>query len=290
MSSSPALDPRAHDVVGDRRVTMLVPRTGWSSIELGELWKRRDLLLLWACRDISIRYKQTALGVLWAVIQPIVMMGVFTLFFGHMLGVSKSTGNVPYPVFVFAGLLPWTFFASSVTASSQSLVANASILTKVYFPRLLMPLGAVGAPLVDMAVSFIVLIGMMLITGVALGWSLLWVPVLVVLVMLSSLGVGIGFAALSVSYRDFRHVVPFVVQVLFFVTPVIYPVSVVPERWRWVLSLNPVTGPIQAMRAAVIGGVVDTRSLVISLSVSLTLLVIALGYFGRVERRFGDVV
>lgn len=274
---------------GGAGVTVIEPRRGWQAVGLGKLWAHRDLLYFLAARDIQVRYKQTALGAFWAVLQPFVMMVVLSVFFGRVFDMSQKT-SVPYPVFVYAGLLPWMFFAAAVTASTNSLVTNANMLRKVYFPRIAVPVAAVGAPLLDYAVSFSVLLGLMGWYGVVPTGQLLVLPVCVLITVVAALGVGVLLSGLTVSYRDFRYVVPFMIQVWFFVTPVIWPVSVVPERYHWLLRLNPMGGTIEAFRASVLGEVIDYGALGVSASVAVVSLVVGLVYFARVERRFADVV
>lgn len=288
--SSPA---DAEAVIAPHRASVLVIRAERriGLPDLGELWRYRDLLWLFTLRDIKVRYKQAALGAAWAVIQPVVAMVVLNAFFGKLLGVAeRMDAGTPYPVFLFAGLLPWTFFAASVTASTNSLVANAGILRKVYFPRLLVPVAAVGAPLVDYAIGFVVLLGMMLHFGVPLSAALLLLPLLVLSTILAVLGVGLAMASLTVSYRDFRHVVPFLVQVWFFVTPVIYPPTIVPAQYRPLLLLNPMGGVIEGFRSAVLGQPLDVPAWLVSVAVSGTLVLVGLIYFQHVEKRFADVV
>lgn len=269
---------------------IIEPGRRWSGLALGRLWEYRDLLVLLAFRDVRIRYKQTALGATWAVIQPLVTMLVLQIFFGRLMGMSHRVGNVPYPVFLYAGLLPWQLFSSATTASSNSLVNNANIVTKVYFPRLIIPLASLGAPLVDYAISFVILVGMMVWYGLAAGWSLLLLPALVATTVLAVLGAGLLLAAVTVAYRDFRHVVPFMVQTLFFMTPVIYPVKLVPAHYRWLLALNPMSGTIDAFRAVVLNQPVDYATWGISAAVALGTAAVGLVYFQRAQRRFADVV
>lgn len=271
-------------------VTVLRPRRGWQLLDVAALWRYRDLLLLLAQRDVLVRYKQTALGAAWAIIQPLVAMCVLHLFFGKALGVANRVGDVPYPIFLYAGLLPWTFFAATVTASSTSLVKHAGILTKVYFPRLLVPLAAAGGPLVDYAVASVVLLGMMLFYSVGFAPALLLMPLLIASVVIAALGVGVLLAAVTVWYRDVQHAVPFLVQTALFVTPVIYPVTLVPETWQWLLYLNPMCGPIEAMRAAILGTPLDVAGWAASTGVGVVLLGVGTACFQRVERAFADVV
>ncbi len=276
--------------VASQHVTRIEPSRRWRPIDPGELWRFRDLMRFLVSRDIKVRYKQTALGATWALIQPVVTMLVLHLFFGRMLGMAERVGDVPYPVFLYAGLLPWTFFASSITASSNSLVNNSHILTKVYFPRIMVPLASVGAPLLDYAIAFGVLLAMMAWFGVPFGFSLLLIPALVATTIVCVMGVGLVLASLTVSYRDIRHAVPFLVQTWFFVTPVIYPAKMLPESVRWLYQLNPMVGPIEAFRAAVVGTQIDYAGWAVSTSVGLGLLVAGVFWFSRTERRFADVI
>ena len=269
---SPA-DPRA--ATGE---TLIQSPFGWRAIDLAGLWRHRELLLSMAMRDIRVRYKQTALGALWAVIQPFVLMVVIAVFLGRITGVRD-------PVFLYAGLLPWTFFAASVTGSTNSLIANAPMLRKIYFPRLVLPLAAVGAPLLDYAVAFIVLIALMAWYGVAPGVEIALLPVLVAMTVIAALGVGVALSSLTVRYRDFRYVVPFLVQVWFFVTPVAYPI-----HHTWLLRLNPMGGTIAAFRASVMGQPIDYVALGCSSTVAVVLLLIGLSYFTHAERQFADLV
>jgi lipopolysaccharide transport system permease protein len=267
------------------------PRRSWRLSDLAELWRYRDLLRFLALRDVRVRYKQTALGATWAILQPLVTMVVLHLFFGQVLGVAKRVGDVPYPIFLYAGLLPWQFFATAVSQSSNSLVGNAGMLRKVYFPRLVAPLAALGVPLVDYLAAAVVLAGLMFAFGVSFGWQLLLLPVVLLSAMIAALGVGLVLAALTVSYRDFRHVVPFLVQTWFFVTPVIYPSRFAENPiLQSLLQLNPMAGTIEAARAAVLGTPIDYVGWLISVEVAAVTLIIGLTYFNRVERRFADVV
>ncbi len=274
---------------GAAGVTVIEPRRGWRSLGLAKLWRHRDLLYFLAVRDIQVRYKQTALGAIWAVLQPFVMMVVLSVFFGRVFDMSEKTA-VPYPIFVYAGLLPWMFFAAAVSASTNSLITNANMLRKVYFPRLTVPVAAVGAPLLDYAVSFSVLLGLMGWYGFAPTGQMILMPLCVLITIVAALGVGILLSGLTVSYRDFRYVVPFMIQVWFFVTPVIWPVSVVAEKYHWLLALNPMGGTIEAFRASILGNAVDYGGLAVSGGISVAFLVGGLVYFARVERRFADVV
>lgn len=269
-------------------LTVIEKRSTWLP-DLAELWRYRELLFILAWRDIKVRYKQTALGVAWAVLQPLATMAVFSIFFGRVA--EMPSGGVPYPLFVFAGLLPWFFFQSAVTSSSGSVVGNQALVTKVYFPRLIIPLSSAGSAVIDFAVSFALLLAMMPIYGTAPGWGVLLAPLLVVLLGLAALGVGLLLAALTVAYRDFRYVVPFAIQLWMFATPAIYmdPQLIGPTGNAW-LSLNPAHGLIAAFRACVLGGDINWLSLGTAVAVTAAFLAGGAAYFRRVERGFADVI
>jgi lipopolysaccharide transport system permease protein len=270
--------------------TVIERRHGWRLADLEELWRFRELLYFLIWRDIKVRYKQTVLGAAWTVLQPLAMMAVFCLFLGRL---AAASGEIPnYPLFVFAGLLPWTFFSSAVSAASHSVVGNQSLVTKVYFPRLLIPTGAVGACLFDFAITFVLLLVLMGYYGAAPSWSVVLVPVLLGGLVVAALGIGTLLAALTVSYRDFRHIVPFLVQIWMFATPSIYvrPETFLGPQWQWALPLNPAFGLIANFREAMLGGRLDWYSLTVSAGVSLSMLVLGLWYFRRVERDFADVI
>ena len=253
------------------------------------MWHYRDLLFILAWRDIKVRYKQTALGAAWAILQPVLTMVVFSLLFG---GIAKlPSEGVPYPIFTFTALLPWQLFAHAMTESGNSLVANQHLITKVYFPRLVIPLGTVLSGLVDFAISFVVLLGMMLVYQVPLSWNLLALPVFIFLAVLTALTVGIWLSALNVEYRDVRYTIPFLTQFWMFATPIAYSASLVPEQWRWLYSLNPMTGVVEGFRWAVLGK--EGFSLpffLVSLGVVMVLFIGGLAYFRKMEDRFADVV
>lgn len=273
-------------------VTVIEPRPGWRAIDLHELWRSRELLYFLTWRDVKVKYKQAALGAAWAIIQPFMTMVVFTIFFGRFAGMEERTGGLPYPIFVYTGLLPWTFFSTALTSSGNSMVGNQNLITKVYFPRLLIPLASVGAGLVDFAIAFVILVGMMLWYSIYPGFGLVLLPLLVLFTALAALGIGTLFAALTVTYRDFRYVIPFLVQLWLFVTPVIYPTTILPERWQWVLALNPVAGLIDAFRFALLGEAAEWSplNLLISCAVTIVVFVIGILYFRRLERHFADIV
>ncbi len=274
--------------VPDRPLMVLCPGGRWSSLELQEFWRHRELLYFLAWRDIQVRYKQTMLGVTWAVMQPLLTMFVFTLFFGRLAAIPSD--GVPYTLFAFAGLLPWTFFATAVTASSNSLVGNASLITKVYFPRMIVPAAAAVAALVDLGVSLLMLAALMAFYKVLPGTQIVFLPLLAMLTAALSVGVGLYLAALNVKYRDVRHAIPFLIQLWMFASPVIYPASLVPLKWRWLMALNPLTGIIEGFRAALFGHAIDWVASGLSVSITATVLTGAVYKFRRVESSFADIV
>ena len=273
---------------GRDHITVVKPTRGWRLLPLRELWEYRELLRALAVRDLRVRYKQTVLGVAWAIIQPLVLMAIFSFFFGRLA--RFPSGGVPYPVFVFSALVPWTFFSSSVSASALSLVESAHLVSKVYFPRIVVPLASIGSLLVDLAISTAILLGMLRYFGVAWTPNLLLAPLVIGMVVVLALGIGTFLCALTVTYRDFRYVVPVLLQTWMFATPVAYPESVVPDRWLWLLRLNPMTGLIDAARSAFLGWPIPWDSLAWASLPATALLLIGLTYFDRVERRFADLI
>ena len=271
-------------------VTVIEPRPGWRLPDLRELWRYRELMFFLTWRDVKVRYKQTALGVIWVVLQPLATMAVFSLFLARVGGIADRVEN--YPLFVLAGLLPWGFFSNAITAAANSVVGNQNLVTKVYFPRLIIPLSAAGAGLVDLLICIGLFAVMMMIFGAAPGWSVLLLPVIVLLLAVAALGVGILLSALTVAYRDFRYVVPFTIQLWMFATPSIYlPVEgVLGPTTQAVLPVNPAYGLILNFRACALDGPIDWYSLTVSAAVSVTLFVAACLYFRRVERSFADVI
>jgi lipopolysaccharide transport system permease protein len=272
----------------DQPLVRIRPARKWAALDLGDLWAYRELLYFLVWRDVKVRYRQTLLGAAWAVIQPLFTMLIFTLFFGKLAGLPSD--GVPYAVFAFAGLLPWTYFSNAVTSSGNSLVGSANLITKVYFPRMIIPAAAVLAGLVDFAVALVIMAALMLYFGVAVSWSILIFPPLVVLTALLAAGVGMLMSALNVKYRDVRYALPFLIQLWMFASPVIYPSSLLPEKWRWVLALNPLTGIIEGFRASLFGLSLDRVSLLMSAAVTLLLLVVSAYVFRRMEKSFADVV
>lgn len=265
------------------------PRPGLD-VNWAEIWRYRELLYFLTWRDVKIRYKQTALGAAWAIIQPVMAMIVFTVFFGRVAHLDQETGGIPYPIFVYAALLLWTFFANSVTNCANSVVGNANLITKIYFPRLIIPLASVGAALVDLAIASAVLVVLMFVYGTQPTWQILLTPIFVAGTVLTATGVGTLLAALTVAYRDFRYVVPFLVQTWMFVSGVFYPLAMVPERWRLALSLNPMAGLIEGFRAAFFGQPLDWIAIGTSVAVAAAAFLGGAIYFRRVERRFADII
>ena len=281
--------PPAPDVEIRPDITVIQPSRGWISLHLADLWQYRDLLFFLAWRDISVRYKQTALGAAWAIIQPFFSMVVFSLFFGRLAGLSSD--GVPYPIFSYAAMLPWTYFSTAMSSSSNSLVGNANLLTKVYFPRLVIPLATVIPPIVDFAIAFIVLFGMMVYYHITPTWNVLWLPAFLLLALVTALGVGLWLSAMNVKYRDIRYAVPFVVQFWMFASPVTYSSSIVPAQWRVLYGLNPMAGVIEGFRWALLGTATTPGPIVAaSAAAAVLLLVSGAFYFRRMERTFADVV
>jgi lipopolysaccharide transport system permease protein len=260
----------------------------WDAFDLRELWRYRELLYVLAWRDIKIRYKQMALGASWAVLQPLLTMVVFTVFFNKLARMPSD--GLPYSIFAYVGLLPWTFFSNTVTACSNSIVGNSALITKVYFPRILVPAAAVAAGLVDLSMASLILVVMMAFYRIWPGAGALAIPPLVALTAALALAVGLWLSALNVKYRDVRHAVPFLVQIWLFVTPVIYPVSFVPMKWRWLLALNPLTGIIEGYRSALLRRPFDWTNLSLSAFVTIALLLYAVFAFRRNEKDFADVI
>lgn len=269
-------------------LVIIQPSGRWGVSNLRDAWNYRELLYFLIWRDVKVRYKQTALGVAWAIIQPLFTMLIFSLFFGRLAGVPSD--NVPYPVFAYAGLLPWTFFANAIGNSGNSLVGSANLITKVYFPRMIIPAAAVGAGLIDLGISFVVLIPLMFYYGITISWNVLMLPVFVVLTALLALGVGMWLSALNVKYRDVRFALPFLVQLWMFISPVIYPTSFLPERWQLLFAVNPMTGIIEGYRSALFGHAFNWKALAVSTSLTLAVLVYASFSFRRMEKSFADIV
>jgi lipopolysaccharide transport system permease protein len=270
-------------------ITVIEPKTGWVPVDFKEIWNYRELLYFLTKRDIKVRYKQTVLGGLWAVIQPAFTMLVFTLFFGRLA--KMPSDGLPYPIFVYAALLPWTYFANAVSASGNSLVGSANLITKVYFPRIVVPASAALAGLLDFFIALFVLAALMIYYQFLPGWGILLFPFLVALTFLCAVGVGLWLSALNVQYRDIRYAIPFLIQVWMFVSPVIYPVSLVKGNYQWLLAINPMGGVIHAYRSSLLGHQpIEWSLLALSTLIIVTLFLGGLYYFRRMEKVFADVV
>jgi lipopolysaccharide transport system permease protein len=287
--SSPLAPKKRGSAAADAPDILIRPSTGLVSLDLTSLWRYRELLYFLVWRDIKVRYKQTVLGASWAIIQPVATMIVFSLFFGRLAGVPSD--GVPYPLFAFAALVPWTFFAQGLTQSANSLVASQDLIRKVYFPRLAIPIATVLSGAVDLALALTVLGGMMAFYGVAPTLQVMWILPLILLAFVTALGVGLWFAALNVQYRDVAYIVPFIVQFWLFATPIAYPSSLLPEQWRVVYALNPMVGVVEGFRWALVGADTAPGPMVaVSAAAALILLLGGAFYFRSMERRFADVV
>ena len=270
-------------------VTILRPSKGWAPLRLRELWEYRELLYFLTWRDIKVRYKQTVLGAAWAIIQPFFTMVIFSLFFGRLAKVPSD--GLPYPIFSYTALVPWTFFANALTQASNSLIMDANTIKKVYFPRLITPAAAMLAGLVDFVLAFAILLGMMLVYGVVPTLNILWLPLFLLLALATSLGVGLWLSAMNVQFRDVRYTVPFLVQAWLFATPIAYPSSLLPEPWRTLYGINPMVGVVEGFRWALLGTATAPGPIIfVSALVALTLLVSGAFYFRRMEKTFADVV
>ncbi|MDF0652875.1 MAG: ABC transporter permease [Nitrospira sp.] len=262
---------------------------GWVALQLKELWAYRELLYFLIWRDVKVRYRQTALGVAWAIIQPVFTMIVFSLFFGRLA--KMPSDGIPYPLFSYAALVPWTFFSHGLTLASNSLVGSANLIKKVYFPRLSVPIAAVTSGLIDFSIAFIVLLGMMLYYGIVPTLNVIWLPFLLLLTLMTSLGVSLWLSALNVQFRDVRYILPFLTQLWLFATPIAYPSSLLSEPWRTLYSINPMVGVVEGFRWALLGTkTAPGPMLIVSSLAALALLVGGAFYFRRLEKTFADVV
>jgi len=270
-------------------VTIIHPSRGWISLNLRDLWEYRELLYFLTWRDIKVRYKQTVLGAAWAIIQPFFTMVVFSLFFGQLAKVPSD--GIPYPIFSYAALVPWTFFANGLNQSSNSLVGSANLIAKVYFPRLVMPLSAVISSVVDFVLAFAVLLGMMAFYGLWPTSAVIWLPLLLLLALVTALGVGLWLSAMNVQFRDVRYAVPFLIQFWMFATPIAYPSSLLSQPWRTIYALNPMVGVVEGFRWALLG--IQTSPgpvIIVSALAALATLVSGAFYFRRMEKTFADIV
>jgi lipopolysaccharide transport system permease protein len=269
--------------------TIYEPSRGWLSLNLGELWHYRELLYFLTWRDIKVRYKQAALGVTWAILQPLFTMVIFSVIFGNLAKLPSD--GIPYPVFSFAALLPWQLFAGALQRAGTSLVANSNLITKVYFPRLVIPMSAVAAGVVDFGISFVVLLGLMLYYGIKPTWAILTIPLLVLFALLTALAVSLWLSALNVQYRDVQQMIPFVIQAWMYASPVAYSAGLIPSgKWRILYGLNPLAGVIQGFRWALLGAAPPDELMLVSVVIVLILLVSGLYYFKHMEKTFADIV
>jgi lipopolysaccharide transport system permease protein len=280
MKKNPSLPMQDHIV--------LEPNHGWLKLELSDLWRYRELLFFLTWRDIKVRYKQTALGAAWAVLQPFLTMVIFSIIFGSLANLPSE--GIPYPIFTFTALLPWQLFAFALTNSSNSLVGSQNLVSKVYFPRLIIPIASVLPGLVDFAISFMVLVGMMLFYRIPLTSRIWSLPLFLLLALASAMAVGLWFSALNVEYRDVRYVVPFLTTFWQYATPVAYSVTLIPEKWRLLYGLNPMTGVVEGFRWALLGSGNIGGLLWVSIAIVLVLLISGLVYFKRMEATFADVI
>jgi len=268
---------------------IIKPSKGWEIYAFKDLWNYRELLYFLIWRDIKVRYKQTAIGAGWAILQPVLTMIIFTIFFGKIAKIPSE--GIPYPIFCFSGLLLWTYFSTAVSNSGNSLIGSANLITKVYFPRLIIPLSSALAGMVDYFIAFVTLILMVFLYGFFPNFSFILLPITIFLGFISATGLGLWLSALNVKYRDVRYAIPFFIQLLLFATPVIYPATMLPEKFRWLLALNPISGIIDAHRACILGHKpVDWLSLGISTAVTLLIFISGLLYFRGTERFFADVI
>jgi lipopolysaccharide transport system permease protein len=271
------------------KVIRIAPSKGWVPLRLNELWEYRELLYFLTWRDIKVRYKQTALGAAWAIIQPVFTMVIFSLFFGRLA--KMPSDGVPYPIFSMAGLVPWTFFVYGLSQASNSLVGSQNLIKKVYFPRLVIPISSLCSGLVDFAIAFLILFVMMFYYGIAPGWNIVWIPAFILLTLVTSLGVGLWLSALNVQYRDVRFTIPFLTQFWMFATPIAYPSSLLSEPWRTVYGLNPMVGVVEGFRWGLLGTQTQPGPMVLaSVGAAIFLMITGAFYFRRMERTFADVV
>lgn len=290
VAGTPAAYPAAHRDHGHGSSVVLIhPEHGWVSLKLREVWAYRELLYFLTWRDVQVRYRQTALGIAWAVLQPLLTMAIFSIVFGRLANLPSE--GIPYPVFCFAALLPWQLFSGALTRAGTSLVGSSNLLTKVYFPRLIIPVSAVAAGLVDFGIAFVVLIVLTVFYGVTPTLAILWIPLLVLFALVAALSVGLWLSALNVKYRDVQHLIPFLVMAWMYASPVAYSANLIPGgKWRLLYSLNPMVGVIQGFRWVFVGGDPPGQAIFVSAAVVMLLLLGGLYYFRRMERVFADIV
>lgn len=266
------------------------PAKGWVPLNLKDLWHYRELIYFLTWRDLKVRYKQSVLGVLWAILKPFMNMVVFTIFFGQLAKIPSD--GIPYPIFSYTGLLPWGFFAAALDVSARSMLQSGSMVSKIYFPRIIVPLSSVFANLVDFLIAFVILIGMMIYYQIVPTINTLWLPVFILLAMITAIGVGLWFSALLVMYRDVNYMLPFISEIWKFVSPVVYSTTLIPEKWQWLYSINPMAGVVSGFRWALLGQpeTISFASLAISAGISLVVFISGLYFFRRMERIFADMI
>ena len=274
--------------INTTEITVIKPNPRWSFVNLIELWSYRELVWVMIVRDIKVRYKQTVMGVAWAVIQPLTTILIFTLIFSRLAKIPSD--GYPYPIFVFSGMLAWNFFSSSVSSAGMSLVGSSSLVSKVYFPRIIIPISSIGVALVDFLISCVLLLIMMLIYAQPISLNILYLPFFLIGLMMVSIGMGGWLAAVTVTYRDFRFVITFMLQIWMYLTPVIYPITFVPENWRWLLYINPMYVWISGIRASFLGQPFDATGIAISLVLSIIIFILGMIYFEKAQRRFADII
>jgi lipopolysaccharide transport system permease protein len=279
----------ASDALSSQQVIRIEPSKGWVSLKLGELWEYRELLYFLVWRDIKVRYKQTVLGASWAIIQPFFTMLVFSLFFGKLAKIPSD--GIPYPIFSYAALVPWAFFANGLNQASNSLVGSSNLIKKVYFPRMAMPIASILGGIVDFVLAFAVLVGIIFYYGIAPTWNVIWLVFFLLLAFITSLGVSLWLSALYVQFRDVRHIIPFLTQIWLFATPIAYPSSLLSEPWRTIYGINPMAGVVEGFRWALLGTKTAPGPIIfVSSFVALMLMFSGAFYFRRMEKTFADVV
>jgi lipopolysaccharide transport system permease protein len=266
------------------------PVKGWVPLNLKDLWHYRELVYFLTWRDLKVRYKQSVLGVLWAILKPFMNMVVFTIFFGQLAKIPSD--GIPYPIFSYTGLLPWGFFAAALDVSARSMLQSGNMVSKIYFPRIIVPLSSVFANLVDFLIAFTILIGMMIYYHIVPTINILWLPLFILLAMIAAIGVGLWFSALLVMYRDVNYLLPFISEIWKFISPVVYSATLIPEKWQWLYSINPMAGVVSGFRWALLGKpeTISFASLAISGGISLVIFISGLYFFRRMERIFADMI
>jgi lipopolysaccharide transport system permease protein len=271
-------------------LVVIKPVKGWVPLNLRDLWLYRELIYFLTWRDLKVRYKQSVLGVIWAILKPTMTMIIFTIIFGNFAKIPSD--GVPYPIFSYSGLLPWEFFAAALTVSARSMLTSGGMVSKIYFPRIIVPLSSVMANLVDLLIAFVILIGMMIFYKIPLTINVLWLPAFILLAMITAIGVGLWFSALLVMYRDINYLLPFITQLWMFISPVVYSSSMIPEKWRWLYSINPMSGVVEGFRWALLGTQQSISGGMVAISSAIALFIFISGmfFFRRMERIFADMI